>query len=1193
MAFAGASLAMAAPMSYWHQDPAFPPSFWSGTANNLAPLGFAALPDNSVLLNYAYTQRPTINGFGTTATGGLVRMRADGTIDSGFAAQPASLVYPAFYVYPNGNLLLVGQWGSVTMVYRTNAEGVPDPGFYPAAISPDENGSSIHLQVDANGRILVMGDFTFSELAGHACTGVARLNADGTFDTGFRAALDSVPIGNAVDYAATQEDGKIVLSGDMTVGGVVLGLLRLNSDGSLDPSFDGKAALAALGNQEPRWIVAQPGGTLLAGGWTPPVRLLSSGAADPTYHSGAPTGRLFGTPSPFGKIYYVDSQAGHTMLLRLNADGTPDLAFGIVADFTGGVGLPSTWDDNTIYLPSPPLESTGFPIMIEFAGGVRVPNFNPLANQGGGLTAFARQPDGRMLVSGGFTEVGAVVTAAARATAGVVRLNADGSLDRSFTSPLAAGDSVAGIFPQPDGHVVVTGSIGGATNARLAADGSLVAGFGAATGVKVIAVDSQGRIYAFSNGGLGILQRYLPDGSSDPSFAPLATPAIIPFPVTAITSANPPVVIPTMNGKVFVAVQGTGDGFAIERLNSDGSVDESWSKRGFSSSGLGLKSAFCGFPDGSLMVVTYWELPTSANSYQYGVKISVFDSSGATVTTYDLGYGGNGDLSAFAGTMLDRLLATGGGEATVVLPPISNSTKSALIDVTSDGQAVILPFYSYFGNAFERIVRNTLSSPSASTAPGFFVQLTPGPNFTSFFGGPGVQVSSLNGSAVLSVEAIGLEPFSYQWFLNGAPIAGATASTLRLAPLQGANAGVYTVAITNVSGTAMSNPLPLWVTGPAAPSISVQPAAVAAPLGGPAAFSVAATGGSLSYQWLFNGVAIPGATGPSYQVPSTTRDSAGVYSVIVTGSGGGVISGGAALTAQVSRLVNLSSRAFVGTGSQALAAGFSLAGTGSKSCLIRGDGPALARFGIANPVATPVLSVFDSAGAAMAANAGWSNPLAVGPSTLAASVSAATPDWADAVGAFPLPLGSLDSALLAVVPGGSTYTAQADAGQGTPGVGIIEVYDADSAAASSRLVNLSSRAEVGGGQAALVAGFSVAGPAPESLLIRAVGPTLAQFGVGDPLAAPQLTLYDGAGHVIATNAGWGHAPVRGDSAVNAAVAPATTAAFSQVYSFPLPQASADSAMIVTLPSNASYSAAVTGLGNAAGTALIELYEFDP
>jgi hypothetical protein len=143
------------------------------------------------------------------------------------------------------------------------------------------------------------------------------------------------------------------------------------------------------------------------------------------------------------------------------------------------------------------------------------------------------------------------------------------------------------------------------------------------------------------------------------------------------------------------------------------------------------------------------------------------------------------------------------------------------------------------------------------------------------------------------------------------------------------------------------------------------------------------------------------------------------------------------------------------------------------------------------------------------------------------------------------------------------------------GVVLVEGYDAG-AGSGARLINLSARNRVGTGNDILIAGFYVAGTGTQRVLIRAVGPTLAALGVGNVLADPQLEVTDAATAArLAVSDNW-----------DAALAPV----FSQVGAFALPAGSKDSAAVVTLAAGRSYTVQVSGVANAVGEALVEVYE---
>ncbi len=281
----------------------------------------------------------------------------------------------------------------------------------------------------------------------------------------------------------------------------------------------------------------------------------------------------------------------------------------------------------------------------------------------------------------------------------------------------------------------------------------------------------------------------------------------------------------------------------------------------------------------------------------------------------------------------------------------------------------------------------------------------------------------------------------------------------------------------------------------------------------------------------------------------------------------------AAATASMhsARLINISARAQVGTGGNILIPGFVVSGSGTETLLIRGAGPGLTQFGVSGALAQPSLSVFDSSGTRVASNTGWgtnANPAQI------AGVAAQ-------VGAFAFTVGSADCALMVSLPAGA-YTVQISGVNNTTGVALAEVYEASPG--GTRLVNISTRAQVGTGGDIIIAGFVVSGTGSEELLLRADGPALSQFGVSGVLGQPSMSVFDRAGVAVASNTGWATNPD-----------PGMTAGFAaDVGAFPLSPgssgiASSDSAQFVRLPPGA-YTMQVSGTNNSTGNALAEIYE---
>lgn len=145
---------------------------------------------------------------------------------------------------------------------------------------------------------------------------------------------------------------------------------------------------------------------------------------------------------------------------------------------------------------------------------------------------------------------------------------------------------------------------------------------------------------------------------------------------------------------------------------------------------------------------------------------------------------------------------------------------------------------------------------------------------------PASQTVATGSPASFSVQATG-GALTYQWRKNGTPIGGATGATYTIPTAASGDEGSYTVVVTNSQGNVTSAPATLAVADP--PVITSQPQSLNVDPGGPATFSVTATGAApLSYQWTKNGAAINGATNATFTIASVTASDAGTYRVTVT-----------------------------------------------------------------------------------------------------------------------------------------------------------------------------------------------------------------------------------------------------------------------------------------------------------------------
>ena len=202
------------------------------------------------------------------------------------------------------------------------------------------------------------------------------------------------------------------------------------------------------------------------------------------------------------------------------------------------------------------------------------------------------------------------------------------------------------------------------------------------------------------------------------------------------------------------------------------------------------------------------------------------------------------------------------------------------------------------------LVSNAVSI-ATSTAAALTV-ITP-PVITS---SPAPQTQAVGSSASFSVTATGTAPLNYFWLKNGAAIAsgtkyaGVNASNLTVAALTTADAGNFSVIITNLAGGVTSSIAPLTVVS--SPTITTPPANVAVVAGANAAFTVTAAGSTpLFYQWLknsaplANGGNISGAATATLSISAATTADAAGYSVTVSNALGAVTSAAATLTVAI------------------------------------------------------------------------------------------------------------------------------------------------------------------------------------------------------------------------------------------------------------------------------------------------------
>jgi sugar lactone lactonase YvrE len=424
--------------------------------------------------------------------------------------------------------------------------------------------------------------------------------------------------------------------------------------------------------------------------------------------------------------------------------------------------------------------------------------------------------------------------------------------------------------------------------------------------------------------------------------------------------------------------------------------------------------------------------------------------------------------------------------------------------------------------------------------------------------------------ATFFVTVTGTAPFTYQWRFNGAPVSGATSSTLSLDDPSTSSAGEYSVQVSNSEGSVISDVAVLTVDqAPQTPFVRHLSTDQLIVAGDGLTLSLSAGGQApVSYQWYRDAVKLTGQEASTLRIDAASSLDSGRYTCVISNSLGQVTSDTMLVTVAPTyvvntqaRLTNISSRTLVGTDADVQTGGFVISGTAAKQVLVRASGPALLPFGVAEAIAKPQLQLFDSdhGNALIASNSGWDYDT--------------IQPVASAVGAFGWTKGSKDAALLVTLQPGR-YSATVSDVNGLSGVALLEIYEVDP---SSRLVNISTRSPVGTGNNVQSAGFVISGAGMKTILLRASGPALANFGLINAIPDPVMEVYDAQSTLLFSNDNW-------DSASIQPVADSQGA-------FSWSTGSKDAALIVSLPAG-QYTVLIKDKNGTKGIALVEVYELN-
>ncbi len=552
-------------------------------------LAMAIQTDGKIVIGGLFTS------FNGTAVNRIARLNSNGTLDGTYnVGTGADGLIWTVALQADGKVIIGGEFTSINGVSRKgiarlNTDGTLDASFI---VGTGFNDQVSRVKIQTDGKVVVGG--SFGTYNGATVNQIVRLNSDGTLDTAFGSGTGTGP-NNSVYSLALQTDGKVILGGLFgSFNGTPRNrLARLNTNGTLDTSFDTSAGAS----DQVRDITVQADNKILIGGRFTTyagvgrnriARVNTDGSLDSSFDPGSGFDDQVETIAiqSDGKIVIggvIQSFNGIPKfgIVRLNSDGTLDAAFNT------GTGTSNTVDICSIQPDGKVLIGGGFTqynsitrnrIARLNTDGTNDGTFNAGSGTGANnlVRAIQTLPDMKILLGGAFSFYNGVPRN------GIVRLDQDGNLDPLFNPGSGANGAVRSIAVQPDGKLVIGGDFtsynGTPRNylARLNADGSLDISFNIGTGANGIIysvylqpdgkIVAGGDFFTFNATSRGRIVRVNSDGSLDATFNPGTG-----------TNGSVFTCTPQQDGKVvisgsFSSFNGTSRN-NIARLNIDGSLD--------------------------------------------------------------------------------------------------------------------------------------------------------------------------------------------------------------------------------------------------------------------------------------------------------------------------------------------------------------------------------------------------------------------------------------------------------------------------------------------------------------------------------------------------------------------------------------------------------------------------------------------
>ncbi|GAA3983473.1 T9SS type A sorting domain-containing protein [Hymenobacter antarcticus] len=551
---------------------------------------------------------------GTTSRVELLRLNANGTPDNGFDPGPGpdftnDYGYVQNYdVQADGKVVVVGYFNTYSGataagVVRLNADGSVDTGFSAGSgilSTSNQYASAYTVAVQPNGKILVGGDFeTFN---GTPAPGIVRLNANGSIDATFAPLLLA---GSQVEGLTLQPDGKVLVNGylvNTATPGSGPGLVRLLTTGAIDNTFAVSSSQFPVGSISTTFSDAavrlQADGKIVVAGYfsTGPAnglaRLTSTGALDNSFQfNGNPNSNpssisLDATGGVVVGNYFNTLRNQENNLLRLTSTGASDPTFAAKLQIPGNVVAMVRQADGKLVVGGNFTEMNGQPVhrlaRLATNGTLETSYSAATGVLPAAVTCLALQPDGKVV---------------AGMVQGVSRLGTTGAPDLGFAAPALATSNLTAVAVQPDGRILVAGGlngVGGAGLARLTSTGATdfsfsravsSTGTGSPNGTDALLVQADGKIVVGGRfrptgqpSAVVRVVRYETTGALDPTFNNLST-----FTATNGTTAPSNRVYALAqqpDGKLLVggnfdAVDGTLH-YGVARLDAAGMADASF-----------------------------------------------------------------------------------------------------------------------------------------------------------------------------------------------------------------------------------------------------------------------------------------------------------------------------------------------------------------------------------------------------------------------------------------------------------------------------------------------------------------------------------------------------------------------------------------------------------------------------------------